>query len=94
MGEKFPCCSYPVKKSNFYKDACPGCDFIKKYMDERGWVFFVRSGIGENCYKAFYRKPGSKKEKGCSMVAWQPTFTAAQIDLDQLAKKKNWQEVN
>ena len=94
MERKYPCCLCPANNSNFKEDVCPECDFIKKYTDERGWLYFVRSGIGDDTYKAFYKKPNSNKQRGCPMVEWQTTFMQAQIDLDQLAKKKNWQIVS
>lgn len=90
---EFPCCLCPAAYSDFQKNVCSDCDFVKKFTDERGWIYFVRKGIGDTVYKAFYKKPDSNKEKGCIMVKWQPSFTHAQIDLNVLAKKKNWKEV-
>lgn len=30
----------------------------KTYIDERGWQYAVRPGLGGDIFKAFYRKPG------------------------------------
>ena len=31
---------------------------MKVYKDERGWQYAVRPGLGNDIFKAFYRKPG------------------------------------
>jgi len=92
MAREYPCCLCPANYSNFTQDFCPNCDFVKKYLDERGWIYFVRSGIGQATFKAFYKKPNSNRERGCSMVNWQSNFMQAQIELNQLAAKKRWRE--
>lgn len=91
----YPCCMCPATYSDFQTKGtiCDSCGFLKTFEDERGWRFFVRGGLGESNYKTFYTKPGSRKQKGCSMVSWRKSFTAAQIDLNQLGKKKGWREV-
>lgn len=73
-------------------EPCP-CKFIKKYIDSRGWVYFVRSGLGENQFKAFYQKPG-KGAHAYKNTPWQERADDAQTDLNELAKKKGWQEYN
>lgn len=101
----YPCCMCPAASSDFQENVCDGsttflgrvvsstCGFLKTFEDERGWRFFVRGGLGESNFKIFYTKPGSRKEKGCSMTHWRKSFTAAQIDLNELGKKRGWREV-
>lgn len=79
----------PAYYLDFKEKVCANCDFINEFVDERGWIYFVRSGIGENAYKTFYKKPDGKV-KGCSMVEWKETFCEAQMELNNLAKKKKW----
>ena len=74
---------------------CKECGARKKntamtYSDNRGWVFFVRGGIGSEEFKTFYRKPGLKKEKGWSGTPWRPTFQEAQTGLDNEAARRGW----
>jgi len=69
-----------------------GCRFVKVFFDIRGWVYFVRAGIGSEEYKTFYRKPGKQSEHGCSIFSWRKSFDAAQADLNREAKKRGWQE--
>jgi len=88
----YPCCMCPATYSDFNEDVCDPCGFIKTFNDDRGWTFFVRGGIGENSYKAFYWKPDSRRTKGCTMVPWRKSFAEAQIDLNLLGKKKGWKE--
>lgn len=90
----YPCCLCPAAYSDFQKkeDVCFPCGFIKTFNDDRGWEYFVRGGIGENSYKAFYRKPNSRRERGCTMVPWRKSFNEAQVDLNLLGKKKDWKE--
>ena len=66
---------------------------LTKYVDKRGWIYFVRSGIGRNNFKTFYKKPDRMGEHGCSSVEWRNTEQQAQEDLDALAKKKGWKGV-
>ena len=101
----YPCCMCPATSSDFQENVCDGsatflgrvvsssCGFLKTFEDDRGWRFFVRGGLGESNYKAFYKKPGIKREKGCGMVEWRKSFMQAQIDLNELGKKKGWREV-
>lgn len=48
------------------------------------------SGIGTDCFKARYLKPGHGSWKGLTSVPWRPTFDEAQADLNMLAEKKGW----
>ncbi len=69
----------------------------KQYKDDRGWIYFVRGGIGENQYKAFYRRPEKPKgigEHGYRNTPWCETFDLAQKNLDALALVKGWKEIN
>lgn len=65
----------------------------KVYRDNRGWVFFVRSGLGENTFKAFYAKNVEDYQHNirCHAVKsleWQSTENLAQVDLDRYAANK------
>ena len=61
------CCMCPNVQRDVF--ICPGiantphpedslCRFVKTYQDERGWRYFVHSGIGGEEFKTFYLKPG------------------------------------
>ncbi|WP_278572937.1 hypothetical protein [Fusobacterium ulcerans] len=63
------------------------------YIDDRGWVFFVRSGIGGNNFKAFYAKNIEDYKAGyrCHAVKslqWRNSMKDAKVDLDAYAKSK------
>ncbi|WP_303189304.1 hypothetical protein [Fusobacterium ulcerans] len=63
------------------------------YIDDRGWVFFVRSGIGGNNFKAFYAKNVEDYKAGyrCHAVKslhWRNSIKDAKTDLDIYAKSK------
>lgn len=65
----------------------------KVYRDNRGWVFFVRSGLGENTFKAFYAKNVEDFQRNirCHAVKsleWRGTENLAQVDLDRYAANK------
>jgi hypothetical protein len=83
----------PAYGNDFKSTVCPECDFKIAFQDERGWIYFVRSGLGVSTFKAFFRKPGKSGSHGCRMTEWRGTFSAAQEDLNWLAKKKGWKEV-
>lgn len=36
----------------------------KTYIDERGWQYAVRPALGNDIFKAFYRKPGQELARG------------------------------
>jgi len=65
---------------------------VKVYFDIRGWVYFVRSGIGGDTFKTFFRKPGKTSAHGCTVFVWRKSFDEAQADLIREAKKRGWQE--
>ena len=65
----------------------------KVYRDNRGWIFFVRSGLGENTFKAFYAKNVEDYQRNirCHAVKsleWQSSENLAQVDLDRYATNK------
>lgn len=69
---------------------------IRQYFDSRGHVYFVRAGLGENCFKTFCRKPDKAPgygEHGCRNLPWRTTPEEAQKDLDALALRKKWKEI-
>lgn len=69
-----------------------------KYLDDNGDQIFVRSGIGEEAYKAFRRKinpkTGNYHEKGLQTVKYKKTIEEAEADLAEYAKKKGWKPIN
>lgn len=62
----------------------------KTYVDDRGWMYRVMSGIGEGAYKARYCKPDKAGWHGVQALPWRTTREEAQRDLDALAAKKGW----
>lgn len=87
---EFPCCMCPSLASNFKLERCANCDYAVTYEDKRGYTYFVRSGIG-GVFKAFYTKPGTKKQKSCAVFKeWRNSFTEAQADLNRVAKERGW----
>ena len=101
---EFRCCLCPNIGKN--ENVCPAiegtphttstpCRFVKSYIDDRGWKYKVKSGIGDGAFKARYQKPdkeGDNGWKGVSALPWRKTFDQAQADLNELAKKKCWRE--
>lgn len=76
-------------------DPTPAVEVLDKkvYRDNRGWVFFVRSGLGENTFKAFYAKNVEDFQRNirCHAVKsleWRGTENLAQVDLDRYAANK------
>jgi hypothetical protein len=69
------------------------CRFVKTYIDQRGWLYQVMPGLGENNYKARYKKPGKSGWKCMANLEWRKSFDEAQSDLNALAEKKGWKEV-
>lgn len=95
---EFRCCMCPNTGKN--SDVCPvgpfkinktPCLFVKAYIDDRGWIYKVMSGIGLSAYKARYRKPG-ETYKCMANLPWRDTFDEAQSDLNRMANKKGWDE--
>lgn len=65
------------------------------WCDERGWIYFVRSGIGESSFKGFYAKNEQDyrvgiRQHGIGALGWEKTFMEAQASLNEYAKKKKW----
>lgn len=81
FGETVPAEEHPDGKQ---------CNFILRFMDSRGWIYFVRSGIGGDTFKTFYRKPNKPGDHGCHNLPWRGTFDGAQADLNRLAQEKGW----
>lgn len=80
---------------NFKTGICVNCDFKVAWQDERGWVYHVRSGLGESQYKGFFTKESKDFNRGMkshAMIAmtWREYFSQAQEDLNRHAKKKGW----
>ena len=76
-------------------DPTPAVEVLDKkvYRDNRGWIFFVRSGLGENTFKAFYAKNVEDYQRNirCHAVKsleWRGTENLAQVDLDKYAANK------
>jgi hypothetical protein len=64
----------------------------KMYIDSRGWMYRVMSGIGEDRFKARYCKPDKAGWHGVKKLPWRETHEGAQADLDKLAQEKGWME--
>lgn len=99
---KHRCCMCPQRNAS--SQICPSipgvlhpkespCRFVRQYKDARGFVYFVRPGIGQDTFKTFYRKPGESSEHGWRCVPWRSNVDEAQADLNQEAKKRGWEEV-
>lgn len=68
-------------------------DTLKKYIDEKDRLIFVRAGIGLDTFKAHYQDAGKWNSAGAHAlrtVEWRPTIEDAQADLDAYAAKKGW----
>lgn len=98
--KEFRCCLCPQINSDRQICPAPGgdkpCRFVKRFVDDRGWEYFVRAGLGyPPPYKTFYRKPGKPLDgHGWRGTQWQDSFDAAQADLNREAKKRGWKEVS
>lgn len=82
-------------------DPTPAVEVLDKkvYRDNRGWIFFVRSGLGENTFKAFYAKNVEDYQRNirCHAVKsleWRGTENLAQVDLDKYAANKKMEVLN
>lgn len=64
------------------------------YIDNRGWLYKVMQGLGDNTYKGRYQKPGKNGWKCMANLPWQSSFEAAQADLDAMAKNKGWRMIS
>ncbi len=93
------CCMCPNRDTP-NKTECPSgplkpevtpCRFVKTYVDNRGWIYQVMSGIGQSSYKGRYFKPG-KFGRCMQNLPWRDSFDDAQRDLNLLAKSKRWSE--
>ena len=103
---KLRCCMCPNINKN--SQICPGikatphpeasqCRYVKLYTDNRGWIYYVRSGIGQGAYKGFYAKNETDyksgiHQHGMRMLGWCKTFDKAQSELNIYAEKKCWKE--
>jgi len=69
----------------------------KRYVDNRGWIYFVRAGIGGNTFKTFCKKdpqkPAGMGEHGYRSTPWCETFDHAQKNLDMMAAVNGWKEI-
>lgn len=65
-----------------------GVSRVKKtYIDERGWQYAVRPGLGGDTFKGFYRKPG-KSWHAVRVLTWFASEQEAEADLARWAAKK------
>lgn len=88
--EGLPCKLYT---SDATEQLTEGVSSQNKYVDEKGRLIFVRSGIGGDTFKAHYQdagKWGSAGAHGLRSVEWRKTLEEAQLDLDTYAKSKGW----
>ena len=68
------------------------------YKDERGWLYKVKSGIGEDQWKVFYWKPRKDGDlsigwHGSRKFHWWPTRMQAEGELRSIALAQGWQLV-
>lgn len=59
----------------------------KTYIDERGWQYAVRPSLGNDVFKAFYRKPG-RSWHAVRALPWFTSEQEAEADLARWAAKK------
>ena len=62
------------------------------YQDKRGWIFFVRAGLGENNFKAFYTKTAEDykagiRSHGVKSLEYRNSIEEAEADLKEYAAK-------
>ena len=66
------------------------------YKDQRGWLYKVKSGIGEpKQWKVFYWKPRKDGNlsvgwHGSSLFKWGPTRMEAEQELLAVANERGW----
>lgn len=67
----------------------------KTYIDERGWLYTVRAGLGHESFKGFYRKPSRRPGQAYQMcwhavrvLEWRASEREAEADLERWADKK------
>ena len=102
---EFRCCMCPNRNDKPDSMQCPPnppdrpsptpCRFVKRYIDSRGWKYKARAGLGENAFSVFYQKPEKQGElgwKSVKTVKWFEYFDGAQSALNELAKRKGWDE--
>lgn len=104
MAREIKCCMCPAnedftenvctKDTKYLGDIIGICDFKVRWVDDRGWLYFVRGGIGEGNYKTFFKKPDKNGAYGCRAFEWRESFSEAQEDLNQYAICKGWKEVS
>jgi hypothetical protein len=94
----------PALAHDFKKEVCDGqstflgkavgpCNFVNKFKDERGWIFFVRRGLGDSNYKTFFKKPGQNTEgHGYRNLPWRKSFREAQQVYRNLPWRKSFRE--
>lgn len=64
----------------------------KLYTDGRGWTYKVRPGLGHDCWKGFYAKPG-KGYHACRQLKWHDNAADAEADLKAYAAAKGWDSI-
>ena len=62
------------------------------YQDKRGWIFFVRAGLGESNFKAFYTKTAEDyksgiRSHGVKSLEYRKSIQEAEADLKEYATK-------
>lgn len=63
------------------------------YEDSRGWLYKVMSGLGDNQYKARYKKPGAVSWHCVRTLPWRDNPPDAEKDLIEFAKKKRMRRI-
>lgn len=80
-------CTYIL--SDFNK-VCRDCCFLKCYVDSRGIIYFVRSGIMHKGFKTYYTKSGDRKSREYEKHLFQRSFAEAQSALNATARERKW----
>lgn len=63
---------------------------MAKYQDGRGWLYEVHAGLGQDSWKASYKKP-DRMGWHCvrsKYLPWRDTPAEAEADLQAYAEKK------
>lgn len=63
------------------------------YQDKRGWIYFVKCGIGGNQFKGYYAKSiadyqSGMRNKTMKNLSWRDTKEEAEVDLKEYASSR------
>lgn len=75
--------------SNF-KRVCDKCNFIRKYLDKAGNMYFVKRGNFIKQYTVFVVFAKNKKEAEYEKARYHFSFAEAQSELNAMARDRKW----